>query len=94
MPDQAGAGFAPCKLPWEVDFHIVDTALILECDGWSSHGLDREQFERDRVRDDDLRAAGWIVMRFTYRAIVQRASDTARRIRRAVDRWAALTPPA
>ncbi len=78
---------------WEVDFRIVDTAVLIECDGWTSHGLDRDQFERDRRRDDDLRAAGWIVMRLSYRAIVNRPSDTARRVRRLVERWSALPPP-
>ncbi len=72
---------------WEVDFWIVDTPIVLECDGWGSHGLDREQFERDRRRDDDLRGAGWVVLRFSYRAIVRRPTDTARRIRRSVARW-------
>ena len=38
-------------------------------------------------------AAGWIVMRLTYRAIVSDPSDTARRIRRAVSRWSHLDPP-
>ncbi|MDX2382069.1 MAG: DUF559 domain-containing protein [Acidimicrobiia bacterium] len=85
--------FHPMICGWEVDFRIADTAILVECDGWTTHGLDRQQFERDRRRDDDLRAAGWIVMRLTYRAIVSRPSDTARRIRRAVDRWSALPAP-
>lgn len=78
---------------WEVDFRICGTAILLECDGWTTHGLDRAQFERDRRRDDDLRAAGWIVIRLTFRSIVRRPADTARRIRRAVERWAHLPVP-
>jgi very-short-patch-repair endonuclease len=85
--------FHPVIIGWEVDFRITGTAVLLECDGWTSHGLDRDQFERDRRRDDDLRAAGWIVMRLSYRAIVSRPSDTARRIRRIVERWSSLPPP-
>jgi hypothetical protein len=85
--------FHPIIAGWEVDFWVVDTPLILECDGWSSHGLDREQFETDRRKDDDLRAAGWVVMRFSYRSIVRDAADTARRFRRAVDRWEHLPVP-
>jgi very-short-patch-repair endonuclease len=78
---------------WELDFRVVGTAVLLECDGWTTHGLDRDQFERDRRKDDDLHAAGWIVVRFTYRSIVRRPAETARRIERVVARWAALEPP-
>ncbi len=85
--------FHPTICAWEIDFRITGTAILVECDGWTTHGLDREQFERDRRRDDDLRSVGWIVMRLTYRAIVSRPSDTARRIRRAVERWSDLAPP-
>lgn len=87
------AQFHPVLAGWEVDFRVVDTAVVLECDGWTSHGLDREQFERDRRKDDDLRAAGWIVFRYTHRAIVARPGDTARRIARAVDKWRHLPNP-
>ncbi len=80
--------FHPIIEGHEVDFRVRDTPVILECDGWKHHGLDRAGFERDRDRDADLIAAGWIVVRFTYRAIVSRPSATARRIRAAVDRWA------
>lgn len=76
--------FHPVIEGWEVDFRLVGTRLIVECDGWTTHGLDPIQFERDRRRDDDLAAAGWIVKRFTYRAITRRGADTARRIRRAI----------
>lgn len=51
------------------------------------HGLKRTAFERDRERDADLIAAGWIVVRFTYRAITARPEATADRIAAAVARW-------
>lgn len=73
---------------WEVDFRFVDTRLIVECDGWSTHGLDRKQFERDRIRDAELLAAGWHVIRVTYRSIVDDPATTAERLRRALDRLA------
>lgn len=79
---------------WEVDFRFDGTPIVVECDGWTTHGRRRDQFERDRRKDDDLRAAGWIVARFSYRAITQRRSDTARRIRRLLDRWGATGVPA
>ncbi|MEL6894283.1 MAG: DUF559 domain-containing protein [Actinomycetota bacterium] len=72
---------------WEVDFRFVGTPIIVECDGWTTHGRRRHQFETDRRKDDDLRSAGWVPTRFTYRSITQRSTDTARRLRRLLDRW-------
>lgn len=83
--------FHPIIEGHEVDFRVIGTPVILECDGWRYHGLDRTGFERDRERDADLIAAGWIVVRFTYRAIVSRPAATAQRIRAAVARWAPTT---
>jgi very-short-patch-repair endonuclease len=77
----------------EVDFRVIDTPVILECDGWAHHGLDRKGFERDRERDAELIAAGWLVVRFTYRAVTTTPAAVARRIRAATDRWAAMPPP-
>jgi very-short-patch-repair endonuclease len=82
------AEFHPIIGGYEVDFRIIDSVIILECDGWSTHGLDKVQFERDRARDADLAALGYVVLRFTYRGIVRRARKEARRIRRNVERWA------
>ena len=80
--------FHPIIEGHEVDFRVIGAPVILECDGWRYHGLDRTGFERDRDRDADLIAGGWIVVRFTYRAIVSRPAATAQRIRAAVERWA------
>ncbi len=80
--------FHPTICGHEVDFRVLGTPVILECDGWTYHGLQRSTFERDRRRDADLIAAGWIVLRFTYRAITSRPRDTADRIAAAVARWA------
>jgi len=74
--------FHPIIEGWEVDFRLKGTNVLVECDGWTTHGLDRTRFERDRHRDADLMAAGWVVARFTYRAITATPADTARRIRR------------
>ena len=69
-------------LDFEVDFAIVPERVVLECDGWTSHGLDRVQFERDRRRDAALAAAGWIVLRFTWAQITRRPAWVAEAIRR------------
>jgi len=80
--------FHPTIQGYEIDFRVIGTPVLLECDGWTYHGLRRENFERDRDRDADLSAAGWVVLRFTYRAVATRPKATAGRIRAAVDRWA------
>ena len=78
---------------WEVDFWVIGTPIVLECDGWATHGLQRDQFERDRQRDAELTAAGWIVVRFTYRAITRTPAKAAERIRSVLARWQCLSPP-
>jgi very-short-patch-repair endonuclease len=85
--------FHPKIAGFEVDFRVAGTAVVLECDGWTYHGADRRGFERDRERDATLIAAGWIPVRFTYRAITRHPLTVATRIRTALDRWSDLAPP-
>jgi very-short-patch-repair endonuclease len=73
---------------WEVDFLVTGSPIVLECDGWTAHGLDRAQFQRDRERDATLAALGFVVLRFTFRDITTHADRTARRIRENLARWA------
>lgn len=53
----------------EVDFSWPSLRLAVEADGWETHG-DRRAFEEDRRRDAALVAAGWRVLRFTWRQVV------------------------
>lgn len=80
--------FHPVLAGHEVDFAIEGTCLVIECDGWSTHGADRAQFERDRARDADLTAAGHIVVRVTWRHLFSRPQPAAERIARNVWQWA------
>jgi very-short-patch-repair endonuclease len=52
----------------EVDMFWKAERLIVEVDGHRWHSS-RNRFERDRARDADLAAAGFIVLRFTWRQI-------------------------
>lgn len=52
----------------EADFTWRDRGLIVELDGYAFHGS-RRAFERDRARDRALQAAGWRVVRVTWRAL-------------------------
>lgn len=73
---------------YEVDFLVTGTTVVLECDGWSTHGADREQFEFDRERGHDLAAAGFIVMRFTWTQITRNPARVANRIEAVTRTWA------
>ena len=52
----------------EVDCVWPAARLIVELDGHAVHGT-REAFERDRERDRLLQAAGWRVIRVTWRQL-------------------------
>ncbi|MGB9183219.1 MAG: type IV toxin-antitoxin system AbiEi family antitoxin domain-containing protein [Solirubrobacteraceae bacterium] len=56
--------------PLQVDFLWRDARLIVETDGHASHGT-RAAFERDRRRDQRLIAAGWRVVRITWRQLTE-----------------------
>jgi very-short-patch-repair endonuclease len=53
----------------EVDFLWRDRGLVVEVDGFRYHSS-RDAFERDRLRDAELGAQGFTVMRITWRQIV------------------------
>lgn len=55
---------------YEVDFHWPAERLIVEVDGYATHGT-RAGFERDRQRDLDLALAGRQVIRLSWRQITE-----------------------
>jgi very-short-patch-repair endonuclease len=63
-----------------VDFLWPDQSLIVEVDGWESHGT-RSAFEVDRARDARLAVLGYRVVRFTWRQVTSDAGDVAKTIR-------------
>lgn len=72
---------------YEVDFWIVGSKVVIECDGWSTHGADRDQFEFDRIRDADLFAKGFITLRVTWRQMTRSPRAVARRIEATLAQW-------
>jgi very-short-patch-repair endonuclease len=79
--------FHPLIGGYEIDFRVIGSNILLECDGWETHGLNKRVFDRDRTRDSELTALGWIVVRFSYHGITRRAAKEADRIRRVIRRW-------
>ena len=65
----------------EVDFSWQRQRLVVETDGWQSHGT-RRAFERDRLRDAELTAAGWRVVRITWRRIDDEPEAVAVQLKR------------
>lgn len=58
--------------------------VVIEVDGWTTHG-DRAAFERDRVRQSRLVAAGWVVIRVTWRELRDHPGRFAAHLRQTLD---------
>jgi hypothetical protein len=58
----------------ELDFLWPDHNLIVETDGYKTHGT-RGAFERDRERDRRLVIDGWRVVRFTWLQVTRRPQE-------------------
>jgi very-short-patch-repair endonuclease len=65
---------------FEVDFSWPQARLIVETDGWQAHGT-RAAFERDRLRDATLIAAGWRPLRITWRRLESEPEAVAVQLR-------------
>jgi very-short-patch-repair endonuclease/predicted transcriptional regulator of viral defense system len=84
------AGLPPSDVNARVCGHEVDMLwrgerLIVEIDGFEYHRT-REAFERDRMRDARLQAAGYRVMRVTWRQILEQPEAVVARVAQALVR--------
>ena len=70
---------------FECDVVWREAHLIVELDGRSTHGT-TEAFERDRLRDLRLSAAGWTVVRVTWRQLHNDRATLERDLRRLLAR--------
>ena len=73
---------------YEVDFAHVPARVIIEVDGWKYHSS-RDAFVRDRWRDATLAANGWIVLRFTWRQVIEQPNGVIARVRATLQQRAA-----
>ncbi len=69
---------------WLVDAFWPQAKLVIEVDGLDGHRT-RAQLESDHQRDFELRQAGYIVLRYTWRQLTDAATAVAREIRRALN---------
>jgi very-short-patch-repair endonuclease len=67
-------------LGFRVDFEWPAAALVVETDGWGAHRT-RAAFEEDRARDRRLTIAGFRVLRFTHRQVVDAPRAVAEQLR-------------
>jgi len=70
-------------LDYEVDFLWAEQGLVVEVDGYAFHSSARS-FERDRRRDAILEAAGYRVMRVTWKQLIEEPIAVAVRIAQAL----------
>jgi very-short-patch-repair endonuclease len=70
-------------LDLEVDFLWAEQRLVVEVDGYAFHSSARS-FERDRKRDAILEAAGYRVMRVTWKQLIEEPIAVAVRIAQAL----------
>jgi very-short-patch-repair endonuclease len=79
-------------LGFEVDFLWREARLVIEMDGYAAHGH-RGAFEKDRRRDQVLIAAGYRVIRVTWRQLCEEPVAVVARIAQAlVVRYAHANP--
>ena len=67
---------------YELDLAFPAQRLAVEIDGRAFHS-DAKSFQRDRHRQNDLVAAGWTVLRFTWSDLVDRPKYVVNAIREA-----------
>lgn len=70
------------------DLVFAAVKLVVELDGWAYH-VTPQAFQRDRQRQNRLIAAGWTVLRFTWRDLTQRQAHVLDEIRASIARLAA-----
>ena len=66
--------------PYEWDFVWREQRVVVELDGYGSHGT-RRDFERDRAKDRYLSVRGWRVIRVTWRQFKTERSEVERDLR-------------
>lgn len=70
-----------------IDFAYPDLLVAIETDGYRAHS-GRARWEHDRARANALTAAGWVIVRVTWRDLTDRPRQTMERIAQVLARAA------
>ncbi|MEJ7649040.1 MAG: DUF559 domain-containing protein [Nakamurella sp.] len=70
---------------YRVDLALPRLKIGIEFDSLEFH-TDRESFEKDRRKHNDLEAAGWRILHVTWQMLVGTPDEVLRRIRQLIDR--------
>lgn len=85
FPSPATNRLIPTRVrSYECDVVFVGARMIVELDGYETHGT-RKGFEEDRVRDRALAIAGWRVIRITWRQLRDNPGHLTRDLRALTD---------
>ena len=66
-----------------MDVLFEQERVVIEVDGYGTHSS-REAFQRDRTRQNELVAAGYRVLRFTWDDLDRRPAAVIRQVRTAL----------
>jgi predicted transcriptional regulator of viral defense system len=83
---------APDHPGLEVDCYFPAHRVVIETDGWETHRT-RQAFEDDRAKDAALTAAGYTVVRFTWRQVRDDPRTVADRIKAILRPRGPASPP-
>ncbi len=84
-----GARITGWKANYRLGRCVIDVAfrahkLAIEADGWAFHS-DQEDFQHDRVRQNEIALMGWQVLRFTWLDLTEYPQRVTAEIRCAIE---------
>ena len=71
---------------YRADFFWAAVGLIGEADGFGKYASDPQAFKREKLREDDLRLAGYAFVRWTWDELVREPRTIADRVRSGLNR--------
>ncbi|MED5810811.1 type IV toxin-antitoxin system AbiEi family antitoxin domain-containing protein [Mycolicibacterium sp. 050232] len=83
------AGITGWKANYRLGRYVIDVAfpaatLAIETDGWAFHS-DQEDFQKDRVKQNEIALMGWQVLRFTWLDLTEYPQRVIAEIRFAIE---------
>ncbi|CRZ18919.1 type IV toxin-antitoxin system AbiEi family antitoxin domain-containing protein [Mycolicibacterium neworleansense] len=83
------AGLTGWKANYRLGRYVIDVAfpahrLAIETDGWAFHS-DQEDFQKDRVKQNEIALTGWQVLRFTWLDLTEYPQRVIAEVRFAIE---------